>query len=109
MLGSDRTVTKDHREVEIKLRVEEDLARVRRRLESAGFKISKARVFESNILFDTAERKLRESSQLLRLRRVGDECILIRYSNDAGQHLEGDSQHGYRDHSWKQQASRSKD
>lgn len=76
MLGSDRTVTKDHREVEIKLRVEEDLARVRRRLESAGFKISKARVFESNILFDTAERKLRESSQLLRLRRVGDECIL---------------------------------
>jgi adenylate cyclase class 2 len=74
--GGDLIVTNDRREVEIKLRVNGDIAEIRRRLERAGFNVSKPRVFESNTLFDTAERTLRATSQLLRLRRVEDACTL---------------------------------
>jgi len=69
-------VTNDHREIEIKLRVEGDLGTMRDLLRTAGLRISKPRLFESNMLFDRAERNLRDTSQLLRLRRVGDACIL---------------------------------
>lgn len=69
-------MTTGHREIEIKLRIDGEAAEIRRRLESAGLEISKPRVFESNVLFDTAERKLRSATELIRLRRVGDECIL---------------------------------
>jgi adenylate cyclase class 2 len=87
MQSGDRIVTNDHREVEIKLRVDGGIEHTQQRLELAGFIISKARVFESNVLFDTPERKLREASQLLRLRRVGDRCTLTyKGAGAAGKH-----------------------
>lgn len=76
VLGGNSIVTTENREVEIKLRVEGDLDYIRQRIESVGLKISKPRVFESNIVYDTAEKKLRGASELIRLRRVGPICIL---------------------------------
>jgi adenylate cyclase class 2 len=69
-------VKSDQNETEIKLAVVGEVAAIRQRLEYAGFKISKPRVFESNVLFDSAGGKLRAAAQLIRLRRVGSECIL---------------------------------
>ncbi len=76
MLGGNSIVTTDNREIEIKLRVDGPVEDVHAQLESIGFAVSKARVFESNTLFDTADLKLRAASELIRLRRVGTECIL---------------------------------
>lgn len=76
MLRRNSVVTTNNQEVEIKLRAPGDPEEMRRRLQAAGFTVSKPRVFESNALFDTVENKLREASQLLRLRNVGDDSIL---------------------------------
>jgi adenylate cyclase, class 2 len=57
-------------EVEIKLAVR-DPRSTRQRLRAAGFAISRKRIFEVNLVFDTADLALRRSSQLLRLRQTG--------------------------------------
>ncbi len=62
-------------ETEIKLACD-GFARIRRKLIALGFRRSKARVFESNELFDTAGSALRGQGCLLRLRRAGRHTIL---------------------------------
>jgi adenylate cyclase class 2 len=58
-------------EIEIKLRLPEELGAIRRKLRENGFVIDKRRVFESNILFDNRKRTLRKHGKLLRVRRTG--------------------------------------
>ena len=57
-------------ETEIKLAVK-DARSARRRLREAGFVVSRPRVFEANMVFDTPELSLRASSRLLRIRQAG--------------------------------------
>ena len=52
------------------------MAEGRRRLRTAGFRVSKRRVFEANTLFDTARGALRRRGCLLRVREVGRSGIL---------------------------------
>jgi adenylate cyclase class 2 len=54
-------------ETEIKFKVT-DLAGLARRLEDAGFSLQTPRSFESNILYDTPERKMRARTEILRIR-----------------------------------------
>ena len=58
-------------EIELKFPVD-DLARLQSRLPALGFHLDTPRTFEQNTLFDTPARTLRESKQILRLRRYGD-------------------------------------
>ncbi len=58
------------RETEIKLAVA-DARTARRLLRAAGFRVSKRRVFETNMVFDTPELGLRRAAALLRVRRAG--------------------------------------
>jgi adenylate cyclase, class 2 len=58
-------------EIELKFPVD-DLARLQSRLPALGFHLDTPRTFEQNTLYDTPARTLRESKQLLRLRRYGD-------------------------------------
>lgn len=57
-------------ETEIKLAVA-GAAAVRRRLRAAGFTVSRRRVFESNVIFDTPGLALRRGGTLLRVRQAG--------------------------------------
>jgi adenylate cyclase class 2 len=57
-------------ETEIKLAVP-DVRTARRLLAKVRFTVSRRRVFESNIIFDTARLTLRRASTLLRLRQAG--------------------------------------
>jgi adenylate cyclase class 2 len=66
---------KRRRETEIKL-LAHDRKQVRKRLSQLGFKVLKARHFESNYLFDFPDSRLRRSSCLLRLRLAGGEDLL---------------------------------
>ncbi len=54
-------------ETEIKFRVA-DLAHLRRRLEAAGFGVVTPRAFESNVLYDTPDRRMRARTEILRIR-----------------------------------------
>ena len=63
-------------EIEIKLRLNDDLGRIRRALRDLGFRVSKSRVHESNVLLDTANRSLRSHGKLIRVRRVGARTVL---------------------------------
>ena len=63
------------RENEIKLAVA-DAQSGRRFLHTAGFRVSKARVFESNLVFDTADRSILRAGALLRLRQVRKHGVL---------------------------------
>jgi len=63
-------------EIEIKLRLPLQLGKIRRALQAAGFRVAKARIHESNILFDNAKRTLRKHGKLLRLRRAGPHRLL---------------------------------
>jgi adenylate cyclase class 2 len=58
-------------EIELKFPVV-DLAQFQSRLPALGFILETPRTFEQNTLFDTPDRALRESRQLLRIRRYGD-------------------------------------
>src|SRR5947199_9428670 len=58
------------REIEIKLRLDSALAG-KRLLRRLGLTILKRRAFEINVIFDTADRALRRSRKLLRLRQTG--------------------------------------
>jgi adenylate cyclase class 2 len=65
----------ENREIEIKLRLP-DAAHGRRLLRRAGFHVSKRRVFEENILYDTEDSSLRTAQSALRLRRSGKRDVL---------------------------------
>jgi adenylate cyclase class 2 len=54
-------------ETEIKFRVE-SIPELTRRLEEAGFRLQTPRSFESNVLYDTPDRKMRSRTEILRLR-----------------------------------------
>jgi adenylate cyclase class 2 len=54
-------------ETEIKFRVS-DLAALADRLQSAGFRLETPRSFESNILYDTPDRRMRARTEILRIR-----------------------------------------
>lgn len=54
-------------ETEIKFRVA-DLDALARSLEAAGFRMETPRSFESNVLYDTADRRLRSRTEILRIR-----------------------------------------
>ncbi|HUB80829.1 MAG TPA: class IV adenylate cyclase [Bryobacteraceae bacterium] len=64
-------------ETEIKLAVA-GVRPARKLLRSAGFRIERRRVFESNLVFDTPRLTLRRTSQLLRLRQAG-KAITVTY------------------------------
>lgn len=62
-------------EIELKFPVD-DLASLQSRLPGLGFRLLTARTFEANTLFDTPDRALRCSRQILRLRHYGDTWTL---------------------------------
>lgn len=62
-------------ETEIKFRVA-DLADFRRRLEVAGFREQTPRSFESNVLYDTADRQMRTRTEILRIRSYAGKWVL---------------------------------
>ncbi len=62
-------------ETEIKLSVADPAAGCAM-LAEAGFSVSKLRVFESNTLYDTPEKRLRDGGAALRIRRSGSDAIL---------------------------------
>lgn len=63
------------REVEIKLALP-SAARGRWLLRQAGFRVTRRRVYEDNLVFDTSQGKLRSGSMLLRLRLAGSVATL---------------------------------
>lgn len=66
---------KSPRETEIKLKVEDPRA-LRKRLKDCGFVVVRRRHFESNIVFDFRDLRLRRSRSLLRLRTEGRQHLL---------------------------------
>jgi adenylate cyclase class 2 len=66
-------------EVEIKFRVIEEDALLRAAAE-LGFKMDTPATHETNTLYDTPDRSLRQKGQLLRLRRYGERCVLTHKS-----------------------------
>ena len=58
-------------ETEIKIRVK-DLADFDGRLRAAGFRLETPRQFESNVLYDTPDRKMRARTEILRIRSYGE-------------------------------------
>jgi adenylate cyclase, class 2 len=62
-------------ETEIKFRVD-DLAGIAERLEAAGFTLETPRAFESNILYDTPDRRMRARTEILRIRSYGGRWTL---------------------------------
>lgn len=63
------------REVEIKLPVA-GVDEGRRALRAAGFQVSRRRVFEANVILETAGQGLRRSGSLLRVREAGSQGLL---------------------------------
>jgi adenylate cyclase, class 2 len=63
-------------EIEIKLRLPEDLGEIRKTLRRLGFHVHKRRAFESNVLFDDTKHRLRKHGKLLRVRRSGKQGLL---------------------------------
>jgi adenylate cyclase class 2 len=58
-------------EIELKFPID-DLTDLQSRLPGLGFHLDTPRTFEQNTLYDTPTRTLRQSKQILRLRRYGD-------------------------------------
>ena len=63
-------------EIEIKLRLNGNLTKIRSLLRELGFRVAKSRVHESNVLLDTSNRSLRSHGKLIRVRRVGGRSVL---------------------------------
>ena len=57
-------------ETEIKFQVA-DLDVLGRRLQAAGFRVETPRSFESNVLYDTPDRRMRARTEILRIRSYG--------------------------------------
>ena len=62
-------------ETEIKFRVN-DLPELAERLQAAGFHLDTPRTFESNVLYDTPDRRMRARTEILRIRCYGDRCTM---------------------------------
>jgi len=62
-------------ETEIKFRVD-DVAAFSQRLAAAGFHMQTPRTFESNVLYDTPDRKLRARTEILRIRNYDGKWTL---------------------------------
>ncbi len=62
-------------ETEIKLPVE-SARQARQMLKNAGFHVSRRRLFEGNVIFDTAKGTLRRSRTLVRIRETGGTALL---------------------------------
>lgn len=62
-------------ETEIKFRID-DLAGFETRLTNAGFRQETPREFESNVLYDTPDRKMRARTEILRLRHYSGRWIV---------------------------------
>jgi len=62
-------------ETEIKFRVD-DLAGLRQRLRAAGFGLQTPRSFESNVLYDTPDRRMRARTEILRIRSYAGRWLL---------------------------------
>jgi adenylate cyclase class 2 len=63
-------------EIEIKLRLPGKLGKIRRRLQAVGFRMTKRRALESNILFDNSKRTLRKHGKLIRVRTTSGRGVL---------------------------------
>jgi len=63
-------------EREIKLPLAQDIETIRRQLRQLQFRVSKKRSFEANVLFDTADSRLRARGELLRVRTEGAATLL---------------------------------
>jgi adenylate cyclase class 2 len=63
------------REIEVKFRVE-DAAALKERLGAAGFHEETPRTFERNVLYDTADRRLRGEQSILRVRKYGERWVV---------------------------------
>ncbi len=62
-------------EIELKFRVK-SLLDLERRLREIGFREDTPRTFESNTLYDSATRELKERGELLRLRQYGERQVM---------------------------------
>jgi adenylate cyclase, class 2 len=62
-------------ETEIKFRVA-DLENLARRLQAAGFRVETPRSFETNVLYDTPDRRLRARTEILRIRSYAGQWLL---------------------------------
>ncbi|KAA6461031.1 CYTH domain-containing protein [Acidobacteria bacterium AB60] len=62
-------------ETEIKFAVD-DLAVLATRLQAAGFQLQTPRTFESNVLYDTPDRRLRQRTEIVRIREYGGKWTL---------------------------------
>jgi len=62
-------------ETEIKFRVG-DVASLPQRLKDAGFHLDTPRTFESNVLYDTPDRRMRARTEILRIRTYGGKITL---------------------------------
>jgi len=62
-------------ETEVKIRID-NIEGLRKKLRSLGFKLHARRVFESNTIFDTADKMFRQKGELLRLRRAGRDALI---------------------------------
>ena len=79
-------MSSSNHETEIKLSVDSPDAG-RRLLRRAGFRVHRRRLFENNIVYDTAGLSLRSRAELLRLRQCGS-SVLLTYKGppEAGPH-----------------------
>lgn len=62
-------------ETEIKFQVA-DTVELSRRLEAAGFRVVTPRAFESNVLYDTPDRRMRARTEILRIRNYGGRWVV---------------------------------
>jgi adenylate cyclase class 2 len=75
------------REIEIKLPLA-DANTGKKLLRQAGFRVSKSRIFEVNIVFDTPDRTLMSAGRLLRVRHLKNKGVLTAKgpADDGGKH-----------------------
>lgn len=62
-------------EIELKFSVT-DVRALRSAADTLGFQLVTERTFESNVLYDSPDRQLRNRRQILRLRRYGERCTV---------------------------------
>ena len=62
-------------ETEIKFRIA-DLNELTRRLEAAGFRMVTPRAFETNVLYDTPDRRMRARTEILRIRNYDGRWVV---------------------------------
>lgn len=79
-------------EIELKFSVP-DLPALEQKLRTLGFRLDTPRTFESNTLYDTPARTLRESKQLLRIRQYGSTWTLTHKAPPPGSESSDDTRY----------------